>query len=154
MGLIRIVQGDITNFPVDAVVNPTRWTQSEDNNRFNQGIGQAVLAEGYALPAKFVIYTVGPVWQGGNENEDELLATCYRNALKMASENGVKTMAFPSLEAEYYKFPVRRAARIAILEISDFLEENKGIEKVFVVCYDENTIEAYMSAMQEIGYGA
>ena len=122
MGLIRIIQGDITQLPVDAVVKTCNW--KKDDHVSGRSIGQAVLANGHEIPAKYIIHTTGPVWQGGNDNEDQLLASCYRNTLKLALENGIKTLAFPSLEELHYKFPVRRAARIAILEISDFLEEN------------------------------
>lgn len=151
MGLIRIIQGDITRLPVDAVVKTCDWKREG----YSDGkIGQAVLAQENEIPAKYIIHTKGPVWRGGNDDEDQLLASCYRNTLKLATENGIKTMAFPSLEEPYYKFPVRRAARIAILEISEFLEENKELEKVFIVCYDEDTTEAYMSAVKEMGCGA
>jgi len=113
--------------------------------------GKAKITKGYKLPAKHVIHTVGPIWHGGNSNEDKLLAECYRNSLQLAVENGIKTIAFPSISTGAYRFPVKRAARIAMLEISRFLEENNNIEKVFMVCFDEKTLEAYTEALKEIG---
>lgn len=150
MGLIRIIQGDITQLPVDAVV---KTSGGEKENEAFENIGQAVLTKGSGQ-TRYIIHITGPVWQGGHENEDQLLASCYRSTLKLAMENGIKTLAFPSLEEPYYKFPIRRAARIAILEISEFMEDNKDLEKVFIVCYDEETAEAYMSAVKDVGAGA
>ncbi len=75
---------------------------------------EAKITKGYNLPAKFVIHTVGPVWNGGNHNEDELLANCYRNSLKLAIENGIKTIAFPAISTGIYRFPLERAVKIAI----------------------------------------
>ena len=98
-----------------------------------------------------MIHTVGPIWHGGNDNEDWLPAACYRNSLQLAVENGIKTIAFPSISTGAYRFPVKRAARIAVLEISRFLEENSSIDKVFMVCFDEGTMEAYAEALREIG---
>jgi len=103
--------------------------------------GEAKITKGYKLPAKYVIHTVGPVWKGGDKNEDQLLASCYRNSLKLAVENGIKTIAFPSISTGAYRFPVERAARIAMQEISEFLREDSSIEKVFMVCFDEGTMQ-------------
>ncbi len=111
--------------------------------------GKAKITKGYKLPAKYVIHTVGPIWHGGSNNEDQLLASCYRNSLQLAVENGIRTIAFPSISTGAYRFPVRRAARIAMQEISGFLEENGSIDKVFMVCFDEGTMEAYIEAYIE-----
>lgn len=112
--------------------------------------GEAKITKGYNLPAKYVIHTVGPIWYGGNKNEFQLLAACYRNSLKLAVENGIKTIAFPSISTGAYRFPVNRAATIAMQEISKFLEENDSIEKVTMVCFDEGTTEVYKEAFREI----
>ena len=112
--------------------------------------GQAKITKGYRLPAKHVIHTVGPIWQGGDANEDELLASCYRSSLMLAVENNVKTIAFPSISTGAYGFPVKRAADIAIREIARFLEENNSIEKVLMVCFDEKTMKAYSEALSKL----
>ena len=91
--------------------------------------GEAKISPGFNLPAKNIIHTVGPVWNGGNRNEDELLASCYRNSLTVALENNVKTIAFPSISTGVYRFPVERAAKIAVKEVKDFLEKNSSNRK-------------------------
>jgi len=112
--------------------------------------GKAKITKGYRLPAKYVIHTVGPVWHGGKAGEDELLASCYRNSLQLAVENNIKTIAFPSISTGAYRFPVERAAKIAMGEILQFLKANDSIEKVFMVCFDKNTMEAYSQALSEL----
>jgi O-acetyl-ADP-ribose deacetylase (regulator of RNase III) len=112
--------------------------------------GEAKITGGYNLPAKWVIHTVGPIWQGGTENEEVLLANCYRNSLALAVENGVKTMAFPSISTGAYRFPIDLASKIAIGEISQFLEETESVEKVFMVCFDSRTHIAYSNALKEM----
>ena len=92
--------------------------------------GEAKITKGYNLSAKNVIHTVGPVWNGGNHNEDELLASCYRNSLKLAVENGIKSIAFPAISTGVYRFPLERATKIAIDEVIKFLNNNDEIEKV------------------------
>lgn len=170
MGRIYIIQGDITKIDTDAIVNAANNTLLggggvdgaihraagpellEECRKLNGcETGKAKITRGYKLPAKHVIHTVGPIWHGGNDNEDRLLADCYRNSLKLAVENGIKTIAFPSISTGAYRFPVKRAARIAMLEISRFFEENNSIEKVFMVCFDDATMEAYSEALREIG---
>lgn len=169
MGHIKVIPGDITKIEVDAIVNAANNTLLggggvdgaihkaagpellEECRRLNGcETGKAKLTKGYKLPAKYVIHTVGPIWHGGKENEDRLLADCYRNSLQLAVENGIKTIAFPSISTGAYRFPLKRAARIAMLEISGFLEENSSIEKVFMVCFDEKTLEAYTEALAGI----
>jgi O-acetyl-ADP-ribose deacetylase (regulator of RNase III) len=169
MGEIRIIQGDITKSEADAIVNAAnnsllggggvdgaihRAAGSEllEECRKLNGCetGEAKITKGYNLPAKYVIHTVGPIWRGGNNNEAQLLAACYRNSLKLAVENGIKKIAFPSISTGAYRFPVNRAAKIAMQEISNFLEENNSIEKVTMVCFDEGTTEIYKEALREI----
>jgi O-acetyl-ADP-ribose deacetylase (regulator of RNase III) len=108
--------------------------------------GQAKITKGYRLPASWVIHTVGPVWQGGNNAEAELLAACYQNALELAVQNNIKTVAFPSISTGAYRFPIERAAKIAIQQIKGFLETDSGIEKVLMVCFDEDTYQKYRKA--------
>jgi O-acetyl-ADP-ribose deacetylase (regulator of RNase III) len=170
MGRIYIIQGDITRVETDAIVNAANKTLLggggvdgaihraagpellEECRKLNGcETGKAKISKGYNLPAKYVIHTVGPIWHGGNDNEDELLASCYRTSLQLAAENGIKTIAFPSISTGAYRFPVKRAARIAMLEISRFLEEKGSIDKVYMVCFDKKTMDAYTEASEELG---
>lgn len=169
MEKIQVVLGDITKIEVDAIVNAANNTLLggggvdgaihraagpellEECRKLNGcKTGEAKITKGYKLPAKYVIHTVGPVWQGGNANEDELLASCYRNSLELAAKNGIKTIAFPSISTGAYRFPLNRAAKIAIREILNFLKDNESIEKVYMVCFDEKTMGAYAEALQEL----
>lgn len=169
MGRINIILGDITNVEVDAIVNAANNTLLggggvdgaihraagpellEECRKLNGcETGKAKITKGYKLPVKYVIHTVGPIWHGGNNNEDYLLTGCYRNSLQLAVDNGVKTIAFPSISTGAYCFPVKRAARIAMLEISGFLDESCSMDKVFMVCFDEETMEAYVEALRHI----
>src|SRR5688500_4172808 len=96
--------------------------------------GEARITLGYRLPAKFVIHTVGPIWRGGDRNEAELLASCYRNSLSLAIENGVKTIAFPAISCGVYGYPIDQAAGIAIETTSAFLADKPAIERVVFAC--------------------
>ncbi|WP_213975309.1 O-acetyl-ADP-ribose deacetylase [Tepidanaerobacter acetatoxydans] len=169
MEKIQVVLGDITKTKVDAIVNAANNTLLggggvdgaihraagpellEECRKLNGcKTGEAKITKGYKLPAKYVIHTVGPVWQGGNANEDELLASCYRNSLELAVKNGIKTIAFPSISTGAYRFPLNRASKIAMREILNFLKDNGSIEKVYMVCFDEKTMKAYTEALQEL----
>jgi len=159
---IELYKGDITKLEVDSIVNAANTTllggggvdgaihmaagpELLEECRTLKGCptGEAKITKGYNLPAKFIIHTVGSVWNGGNHNEDELLANCYRSSLKLAVENGIKTIAFPAISTGVYRFPLERALKIAINEVSDFLEEDKSIEKVIFVAFDERTYQTY-----------
>src|SRR4029453_4500970 len=96
--------------------------------------GDAKITNGYKLPSRYVIHTVGPVWRDGKHNEDELLASCYRKSLALAEKNQLRTLAFPSISTGAYGFPIERACRIALREINDHLMESCQLEKVVVVC--------------------
>ncbi len=169
LGRLVIIEGDITKLAVDAIVNAANKTLLggggvdgaihkaagpgllEECRKLNGcETGEAKLTSGYNLPAKYVIHTVGPVWRGGEYDEDALLASCYRNCLRLAADKGLKTVAFPSISTGAYNFPVKRAARIAIKEIQLFLEAETSIEKVFIVCYDSATYDAYSNAYAEL----
>jgi O-acetyl-ADP-ribose deacetylase (regulator of RNase III) len=97
------------------------------------------------LPAKYIIHTVGPVWHGGTHNEDNLLANCYKNSLKLAVENNIKSIAFPAISTGVYGFPHERAADIAVNEVKTFLAGSDKIEKVIFVCFDALTYNIYIS---------
>jgi O-acetyl-ADP-ribose deacetylase (regulator of RNase III) len=169
MDRIEVILGDITKINTDAIVNAANTTLlggggvdgaihraagpallEECRKLGGCPTGQARITRGYRLPAKFIIHTVGPVWRGGNDNEDQLLASCYRNSLKLAVEHGIKTIAFPSISTGAYRFPVKRAAKIAINEIKHFLANDDSIEKVYIVCFDPQTMDAYMEALSDV----
>lgn len=158
----EIEKGDITKLKVDAIVNAANTSllggggvdgaihraagpKLLEECRTLNGCptGSAKITNGYNLPAKFVIHTVGPVWNGGNHNEEKLLADCYKNSLKQAVENNIKTIAFPAISTGVYHFPLERATKIAIKEVKEFLKKNQSIEKVIFVCFDENTYLVY-----------
>ena len=110
--------------------------------------GQAKITKAYKLPCKHIIHTVGPVWNGGNHNEDALLADCYRNSLVLAAENQIKTIAFPSISTGIYAFPVERAAKIAVRTVREYLEGNPGqFDMVMWVLFDDRTKKAYEDAV-------
>jgi len=159
---IKIHKGDITKLKVDAIVNAANTTLLggggvdgaihraagkellEECKTLNGcKTGEAKITKGYNLSAKYVIHTVGPVWNGGKHNEDELLANCYRNSLILAVENGIKSIAFPAISTGVYRFPLERATKIALDEVAKFLKENDEIEKVIFVCFDDETRNTY-----------
>lgn len=161
---IEVVRGDITSQKVDAIVNAANSSllggggvdgaihraagpELLEECRRLKGCptGDAKITKGYRLAAKWVIHTVGPVWRGGSHNEDRLLASAYRSSLELARDSGIRSLAFPSISTGAYGFPVGRAARIAVNEISKHLEQNVMPEKVFIVCFDEITFREYSS---------
>lgn len=99
--------------------------------------GEAVITTGGNLLAKYVIHTVGPIWQSGHQNERTLLANCYKNSLRLAVENNCRTIAFPNISTGVYRFPKEEAATIAVNTVNNFLKETDNIEKVIFVCFDE-----------------
>jgi O-acetyl-ADP-ribose deacetylase (regulator of RNase III) len=109
--------------------------------------GEAKVTSGYRLPAKWVIHTVGPVWRGGENNEDELLANCYRNSLALADKKGIRTIAFPSISTGAYGFPMGRAAAIAVKETKAALENSRSIERVLLVCFGREAEELYQAEL-------
>jgi O-acetyl-ADP-ribose deacetylase (regulator of RNase III) len=110
--------------------------------------GQAKITKAYRLPARHVIHTVGPVWRGGSRGEAKLLASCYRESLQLAVENGVRTIAFPAISCGVYGYPLNEAAKIAVREAKDFLAHNDILEKVFLVCYGDESCDAYYRAIK------
>ncbi|MDD4569222.1 MAG: O-acetyl-ADP-ribose deacetylase [Tepidanaerobacteraceae bacterium] len=173
MKRIEVILGDITKVNVDAIVNaannsllggggvdgaihraagPELLAECRELNGCETG--KAKITKGYKLPAKYIIHTVGPIWHGGNANEDDLLASCYRTSLKLAVDHKIKTIGFPSISTGVYRFPVKRAAKIAMVEISNILKDNEdSIEKVFMVCFDKGTMDSYSEAFMEIKNG-
>jgi O-acetyl-ADP-ribose deacetylase (regulator of RNase III) len=165
---IVVVEGDITEQEVDAIVNAANTSLlggggvdgaihraagpellAECRTLHGCPTGDAKLTRGYRLPAQWVIHTVGPVWRGGHDFEDELLANCYRRSLAVGLENGIRTMAFPAISTGIYGFPLERATRIAVREVRAFLEMNLTLEKVFFVCFDRRTRDCYQRVLAE-----
>lgn len=166
---IQVIQGDITFQHVDAIVNAANSSLlggggvdgaihraagpqllEECRGLGGCATGAAKITGGYRLPAKYVIHTVGPIWQGGTHGEAELLSQCYRNVLRLAQEHGAATVAFPSISTGAYGFPVEHACRIALREISAFLQNNPVPERVFVVCFDTKTFDYYRAALADL----
>ena len=166
MERLQTVLGDITKQSVDAIVNAANCSLlggggvdgaihraagpellAECRTLHGCETGQAKITKGYKLPAKHVIHTPGPVWHGGSNGEAELLASCYRSCLTLASENGCKTVDFPSISTGVYHFPLDKAAAIASRTIKEYLEAHPEIERVRMVCFDERTKAAYDSAI-------
>ena len=112
--------------------------------------GKAKITKGYRLPARYVIHTPGPVWHGGGHGEEELLASCYRSCLALASEYGCRTVDFPSISTGVYRFPLDKAARIAIGTIAAYLDGHPEIERVRMVCFDERTESFYREALEKL----
>ncbi len=165
---IEIVQGDITRLEVDAIVNAANTSLLGGggvDGAIHQAAGPELLAEcrtlggcptgearitgGYKLPARYVIHTVGPVWHRGARGEEALLASCYRNSLKLAVENHIASLAFPSISTGVYRFPIETACRIAIREVRAFLGRPSVVQKVFFVCFSEHDLAAYRKALAE-----
>lgn len=112
--------------------------------------GKAVITTGGNLKARYVIHTVGPVWSGGTKGEPELLASAYRSSLELAKERGIRSIAFPSISTGAYRFPIEKAARIAISTVKDFLEKESGLEEVRFVLFTPADFEVYAEAAKSI----
>jgi O-acetyl-ADP-ribose deacetylase (regulator of RNase III) len=166
---IGVVEGDITKMEVDAIVNAANTTllggggvdgaihraagpELLEETRKIGGCptGEARVTKGYRLPARWIIHTVGPIWSGGDKNEDTLLASCYRNSLRVAVEIGAASVAFPSISTGAYRFPLERAIRIALGETKSFLEADQFLQKVTFVCFGSEVYMAYQKALDEV----
>lgn len=169
MGDIQIILGDITKQDSDAIVNAANCSLLGGGGvdgaihraagpellaecRTLQGCetGKAKITKGYRLPAKYVIHTPGPVWHGGAHGEAQLLESCYRSCLELAREYGCKSVDFPSISTGVYRFPLEKAADIALGAIADFLKTTPEIERVRMVCFDEKTKAHYDRALAQL----
>ena len=169
--MIKLIKGDITKInTVDAIVNAANSCLLGGGGvdgaihraagpellfecRLLGGCktGQAKLTKAYQLPCRYIIHTVGPVWNGGTHNEDTLLADCYENSLKLAAENNIRTIAFPSVSTGIYAFPIERAAKIAIGTVDRFLKDNPELfDMVLWVLFDDRTQAAYQAALNTL----
>ncbi len=161
-----VIQGDITAVSADAIVNAANITLlggggvdgaihraagpellAECRTLGGCETGQAKITGAYRLPARYVIHTPGPVWRGGGAGEEAMLESCYRSCLRLAEESGCKTVAFPSVSTGVYRFPLDRAAEIAVRTILDFLQHAKAVKSVTMVCFDPTTKSAYDCAL-------
>lgn len=169
---IAIFEGDITTLAVDAIVNAANSSLlggggvdgaihraagpkllEECRTLHGCATGQAKITRGYRLPAKHVIHTVGPVWQGGGDGEDAALSDCYRNSLALAVKNGLKTVAFPAISTGVYGFPLIRATEIAVREVHAVLDREPSIERVTFVTFGREATDAYRAALPDLPPG-
>jgi O-acetyl-ADP-ribose deacetylase len=167
-GTVSVIQADITTLDVDAIVNAANSSLlggggvdgaihraagaellRECRALGGCPTGEAKITQGYNLPARWVIHTVGPVWRGGDSGEDAQLASCYRNSLRIAEERGLRSVAFPSISTGAYGFPVDRAAAIACAEVLRFLETARAVEEVTIVCFSAGDHRIYSRALYD-----
>jgi O-acetyl-ADP-ribose deacetylase (regulator of RNase III) len=164
---IALHQGDITALALDAIVNAANASLlggggvdgaihaaagpellRECRTIGGCATGEARITRGYRLPARHVIHAVGPVWRGGGAGEDQLLASCYRAALSLAVEHDLRTIAFPAISTGIYRFPLDRAAPIAVGEVRRFLAADARLERVVFCCFDAATVAHYRRALE------
>ena len=169
---IDILQADITLLNVDAIVNAANQSLlggggvdgaihhgagpellKECRTLAGCDTGSAKITKGYQLPAKFVIHTVGPIWQGGDKNEAALLASCYEQSLKLACHKGIKTLAFPAISCGVYGFPIAQACAIAVQQVSRFLQNTEEVEKVIFCCFGEDIESQFQNVLNNFPEG-
>ena len=170
---LSLTVGDITKQKTDAIVNAANSSLMGGGGvdgaihraggpkileecmkiREKQGgcdTGEAVITTGGNLPAKYVIHTVGPIWEGGNRKEPELLANCYKNSLKLAVENGIKTVSFPSISTGAYGYPIDQAATVALKAVIDFLKKDDSLNEVIFVLFNDSIYKSYENVLKSI----
>ncbi|MDB5036451.1 MAG: Appr-p processing domain protein [Chlorobi bacterium] len=167
--MISIIEGDITTQKVDAIVNAANSSllggggvdgaihrkagpELVHECRLLGGCrtGEAKITGGYLLPAKYVIHTVGPVWNGGTMNEDALLASCYRNSFAIAREKGLRSIAFPAISTGIYRFPVERAANIVRDETLAFMKNPGSVSDIRFICFGRETCDIYRDVLADL----
>ena len=168
MSRIEVVEADITTLEVDAIVNAANTSLLGGggvDGAIHRAAGPALLAEcrtlggcetghakitrGYRLAARWVIHAVGPVWRGGSHGEPELLASAYRESLRLATQHGVQTIAFPAISCGVYGYPVGEAASIAVGEVRSFLQTDSVVERVTLTCFGQTVLDAYLRAVAQ-----
>ena len=166
---IEVIEADITTLKVDAIVNAANESLlggggvdgaihraagpkllEECKKIGGCPTGEARLTKGYNLPAKYVIHTVGPVWQGGSQGEDELLAACYRHSMSLALRSHIRSIAFPAISTGVYRFPLERAATVAAGETHRFLEVYPEFDRVIFCCFGAEAKRAYSQAVERV----
>lgn len=164
--VLKVIQADITTLTVDAIVNAANTSLLGGggvDGAIHRAAGPALLEEcrllagcktgeakitkGYNLPAKFVIHTAGPVWQGGGKGESELLASCYKNSLELAEKNGVTSMALPSISTGIYGYPIESAAAIAVNTVNAYLKQGSSLKEIIFCCFSGEDCQVYKKAL-------
>ena len=172
MTSIYAIKGDITKMDTDAIVNAANTSLlggggvdgaihraagpellAECRTLNGCPTGEAKITKGYRLKAKYVIHTPGPIWRGGKKNEAGLLAGCYRNCLKLAVENGAKSIAFPAISTGVYGYPLKEATEIAVKTVMEFISAEKSIEEVVFVCFDNSAYKLYNEILSRYDEG-
>lgn len=166
--ILKAFKGDITSLQVDAIVNAANSSLlggvgvdgaihraagpqllQECSKLGGCPTGQAKITQGYRLPSKYVIHTVGPVWSGGHKGEAELLASCYKESMVLAKNYGVTTIAFPAISCGVYGYPFEQAAKIAVDTLGSFLAGDQTFSQVLLVCFDESALTCYSAYFRE-----
>jgi O-acetyl-ADP-ribose deacetylase (regulator of RNase III) len=171
MKKVKVIRDDITKLEVDAIVNAANTSllggggvdgaihrfggprileecKAIRNRQGGCDVGEAVITSGGKLKAKYVIHTVGPVWNGGIKNEDALLGRAYYNSLKLAVQNDIRTIAFPNISTGIYGYPKGRAAEVATRAVTEFLKEDNAVEMIIFCCFDEENFKIYQSIIE------
>lgn len=166
---IELIKADITTLKVDAIVNAANNSlmggggvdgaihraagiELREACRALNGCatGQSKMTPGFLLPARYIIHTVGPVWQNGTNKEMDLLESCYRTSLELAKQHELSTIAFPSISTGAYRFPFDLAAKIAYKTISDFMQQNQFPKEAYLVCFSEKDLQQYERAIKDV----
>ena len=165
---IRVLKGDITKLEVDAIVNAANRSllggggvdgaihRAAGSKLLEECItlngcetGQSKITNGYNLPAKYVIHTVGPVWYGGNKNERDLLKSCYNTSLNLAKEYAIKSVAFPAISCGVYHFPLEDACKIASDTVKEFISQNDCFDKIIFIDINDSIVEIYKNIFNQ-----